>query len=1363
MALRSLTPLLVLLLAVCACTGQPGGLADKPAIKKGPPRVIAITPRGVLPTGADGRPLNLDFETGDLRDWVAQGDAFTGQPIKGDTVVRRRKDMHSGHQGEFWIGGYERKADQPQGTLTSAPFKVSHPWAAFLVGGGPHPTTCVELARKDTGKVFHRSSGAEREDMHRVVVDLKDHQGKEIFIRLVDRHSGHWGHLNFDDFRFYDRKPNFPNLAPKRIIDLFPHAGLSPQKAAEVMTVPKGFKVTAIAGEPDVRQPIAMTIDDRGRLWVAECFAYPQKQPKEKAHDRILIFEDADGDGTFETRKVFYEGLNLVSGLEVGFGGVWVGQAPELLFIPDRDGDDKPDGPPKVILDGWGLHDTHEMLNSFIWGPDGWLYGCHGVFTHSLVGKPGTPKEKRVPINAGIWRYHPLKEKFEVFAWGTSNPWGIDFNDHGDAFLTCCVIPHLFHVIQGARYQRQAGQHFQPYTYADIQTIARHRHWVGNQWNNVDRARSDSSGGGHAHAGAMVYLGGAWPEKYRGQLFMNNIHGARLNVDQLTPKGSGYSGDGEPDFLKANDLWSQMLYLRYGPDGQVYVIDWYDRNQCHNRDPKIHDRSNGRIFRISYQGSKPVKVDLRARTDDELVDLQLNSNDWYVRTARRLLMERAVARKLNPKARERLVRMAFEHADVTRRLRGLWALHVTGGLSEDQVKTGLAHTCPHVRSWTIQLACEDGKPSPATLKRLEVMAREDSSPVVRLHLASAVGRFPLEERWNLLSGLLGHAGDASDHNLPLMYWYAAEPLAGVDASRALNLVARGKVPSLLSFMIRRVGSSGAGDALALLVRELDRVKDAEGQLAFLGGIEQSLVGRRQVPMPKGWADVYRRLGSSDNREVALRARQLAVIFGDQEALALFRRAVSNQRLPLAERKDALAALLNVGDDRLAPVLLSLLDEPALREDALRGLAGYDDAKTPAAILGGYRSLNPGEKRTALATLASRAPYARALLAAVGAKKVAATDLTADLIRQMRNLKDADVDKQIGAVWGTVRETAADKAKLIARFKKLIQSRPATRDDLPLGRALFAKTCQQCHTLFDVGGKVGPELTGSNRADLDYLLSNVLDPSAVLAKEYTASVVETTRGRVLTGIVREEGTNALTVLTATESVIVPRKEVASIRPSDQSMMPEDLLKPLSDDQVRALVGYLASPRQVALLATPDNVGTFFNGKDLTGWTGNPKLWKVEDGEILGISPGLKRNEFLVSQLVVGDFRLTCEVKLTPNKENSGIQFRSEPLPGGGVKGYQADIGAGWWGKLYEEHGRELLWKESGEAHVRPDDWNRYEVVAVGSKIRTFINGKRCVDLDDPDGARRGILAFQIHAGGPMKVRFRNLKLELNPRP
>jgi putative heme-binding domain-containing protein len=304
-----------------------------------------------------------------------------------------------------------------------------------------------------------------------------------------------------------------------------------------------------------------------------------------------------------------------------------------------------------------------------------------------------------------------------------------------------------------------------------------------------------------------------------------------------------------------------------------------------------------------------------------------------------------------------------------------------------------------------------------------------------------------------------------------------------------------------------------------------------------------------------------------------------------------------------------------------------------------------------------------------------------------------------------------------------------------------------------------KTCQQCHTLYGVGGKVGPDITGSNRSNLDYLLENILDPSAVIPNEYKATVLALKSGRLVTGIVRSRTPAALNVVTQTETLTIPRDEIEAENPSETSMMPDDLLKNLSDFEVFCLVSYLRGANQTPILATADNAKDLFNGQDLTGWDGNRNLWSVQDGEIVGKSPGIRHNEFLKSQMIAADFRFFAKVKLVPNKENSGIQFRSEALAGSEVRGPQADVGEGWWGKLYEENGRGILSDRSGEEYVRRDDWNDYEIIAEGSHVKTFVNGHVCVDLDDAKLARRGFFAFQIHAGGPMEVRFKDLKLEV----
>jgi putative membrane-bound dehydrogenase-like protein len=797
----------------------------------------AAEPAGVLPSGSDGKPLNLDFEQGSLKDWTASGDAFVKQPVRGDAVAKRRDDMKSQHQGEYWIGSFENAAgDKAQGTLTSAPFKVEYGWASFLVGGGSLPKTKIELVLKEgeSERSVFRASGTDSENLRPIVANLTPYVGKQIFIRVVDQESGPWGHINFDNFRFYDKQPQLANAldARKSTVDMPPpddvkFAGLTGAQAAKEMTVRPGFSVKLFAGEPDIQQPIAFCIDDWGRLWVTEGYNYPKRAPEGEGKDRILVFEDNDGDGKFDKRHVFMEKLNLVSGLEVGFGGVWIGAAPHLMFVPVKDWKEpKPAGEPKVLLDGWDyLRDTHETLNTFMWGPDGWLYGCHGVFCPSLVGKPGAPEKDRQWVDAAVWRYHPTKHAFEVFAEGTSNPWGIDFDQYGQCFIEACVVPHIWHMIQGARYERQGGEHYSlgleqtaqnerhrdpksrkpnyPYFYGHIKTIGDHVHWAGAKGPHAGNARSDAAGGGHAHAGLLIYQGDSWPEEYRGNLFMNNIHGQRINMDIPKRQGSGYVASHGADFINFNDKWSQVLNLLSDQDGSVYMIDWYDKNQCHHNDVNGHDRSNGRIFKVVYNDQKTTKVDLQSKSDEELAQMQLHKNDWYARHARRILQERGP----KPAPHAALTKILEQNPDVTRKLRALWTLHATGGLTEKLGLAQLKSEHEHMRAWAVQLLLEDKKLSEPVLNALTELARNDASPLVRLYVASAAQRIPVEKRMPVLEGLFARADDVNDHNLPLMYWYAAEPLVGQDIVAATKLLGKAKIPVLRQFVTQRMSAT----------------------------------------------------------------------------------------------------------------------------------------------------------------------------------------------------------------------------------------------------------------------------------------------------------------------------------------------------------------------------------------------------------------------------------------------------------------------------------------------------------------------------------------------------------------------------
>ncbi|MFZ9747298.1 MAG: PVC-type heme-binding CxxCH protein, partial [Opitutaceae bacterium] len=614
---------------------------------------------------------------------------------------------------------------------------------------------------------------------------------------------------------------------------------LTGEQAVARMTPAPGLEVRLAAAEPMITQPMAFCWDDRGRLWIAENRDYETRRTGFANHgdSRILILEDTDGDGTFDQRKVFLEGIPFPAAIAVGFGGLWLGAPPNLLFVPDRDADDRADADIQIRLTGWGIQDRHETLNSFNWGPDGWLYGCQGFATRSTVGKPadggrlyrrGDAFPEKTPVidgqylDGGVWRYHPLKDRFEIVAHGFSNPWGLDFDAHGQMFITACVIPHLWHVIPGGIYHRQGGKHLNPHVYEDIRTIADHSH------------RS-------AHGGARVYLADAFPREYRGRIFMANIHEHALLSDILEPRGSGFVGRHGDDTLLANDPAWVGFSVETGPDGAVYVLDWHDGDICGN---SVDAKDTGRIYRVAPKGLPGSRGwNLAAHSDLELTSLLSHRNDWFNRRARVLLQQRAAEGRLSPAVAPRLEALFREAPDAAGKLNALWALHVTGTATPALLRGALDHPEAYVRAWAVQLLTEDRAVGSETLARFAALAQTDPSPVVRLYLASALQRLPAEQRWELLAGLLGHAGDAADHNLPKMLWFALEPLVPADSPRALALAAGGRIPVLARWAARR---AVAADQLVAITSALGAAPAGGSRPALLEGLRDGLAaqGRR---------------------------------------------------------------------------------------------------------------------------------------------------------------------------------------------------------------------------------------------------------------------------------------------------------------------------------------------------------------------------------------------------------------------------------------------------------------------------------------------------------------------------------------
>lgn len=956
---------------------------------------------------------------------------------------------------------------------------------------------------------------------------------------------------------------------------------VSPEELVQRMEVPQGFRVSLFAAEPQVQQPVAVTTDSRGRLWVAEMYTYAESKVNfdTKLRDRIVILEDTDRDGRCDKRTVFWDGGVRLTAVAVGNGGVWALCAPYLYFLPDANGDDVPDGPPVVKLDGWNDGAVrHNIVNGLTLGPDGWLYGRHGILATSLVGPPGAPESRRAAINCGIWRYHPVWEKFEVVCHGTTNPWGFDFDDYGEMFFINTVIGHLWHIIPGAHYRRMYGEHFNPRTYAVIEQHADHFHWdTAEAWSDIRKGVTESTkmaGGGHAHVGLMIYQGDNWPEAYRGGVFTLNLHGLRINHDRLERSGSGYVARHAADLLHANNRWFRGIELLAGDDGGVYVLDWADVGECHENDG-VH-RTSGRIYKVTYgQPARPQWDNLARLSSQELAELALQRNDWPVRQARQLLQERAAAKADLTTAHQRLREILVQHPDPTRKLRAMWALYVSEGLTANDLRGLLNHEHEHVRAWAVRLLGDRGTYAAEDLPRLAKLAREDASALVRLHVASALGRLAPADRWPIAQELAAHAADAADHNLPLMIWYGVEPAIAEVPDPAVELARRSKIPLLQEYVARRLGEDVEARPAPLqrLLTAVTEAGDAAWASVTITGLADGLRGWRRAPQPAGWQAFQTRWSNEGEEATRRRLRELGAVFGDGRALDELRRITLDGAADGESRRAALRAIIESRPADLGPFLQKLLGDRALVAVAARGLATVGDPSTPRILLDRWTSLSPTDQRAALETLVSRPAYALALLEAVAQGRLRPTDITAWHAQQMRALGDPQVQARLQELWGEVRETSAEKQQLLERLREQLSTKRLAQGDLAKGQAIFEKTCGNCHTLFGKGAALGPDLTGANRGNLQYLLENIVDPSASVAADFRTSAVVLHDGRTLTGVVSTPNPRTLAVQTATEKLVLPRDEIEEVRPTNLSLMPEGLFNTLSGEAVRDLIAFL----------------------------------------------------------------------------------------------------------------------------------------------------------------------------------------------
>jgi putative membrane-bound dehydrogenase-like protein len=940
---------------------------------------------------------------------------------------------------------------------------------------------------------------------------------------------------------------------------------LSPEEAVASMTIKNGYQVNAYAAEPMITQPMAFCWDDKGRMWIAENRDYESRGHgfSNSGDSRILILEDEDGDGIADSKKVFLEGIPFPSAIAVGHDGLYLGAPPNFLYVPDADQDDKADEEDiKVLLTGWGIRDRHETINSLHWGPDGWLYGLEGFATPSKIRKPkgeGKIYKHResfpddlldadgVDINGGVWRYHPLKDRFEAVAHGFSNPWGIDYDAKGQLLISACVIPHLFHIIPGGIYHRQGGQHFNPYVYDDIQTIVDHRH------------RS-------AHGGARIYQSDAFPEDQRGKIFMANIHEHAVLSDNLLPNGSGFTATHGEDFMLANNAQWIGFSMEIGPEGGLYVLDWHDADICGN---EVVNKETGRVFRIMPEKSEAEQwdgryEDLSTLNDLQLADLQLSKSNWHAQRSRVILQYRASKNPISPDAITKLEQILSTNPKEDLRLRALWTLHVSKAITNSKLSDLLQDKDQYVRAWAIQLLTEDQNASKETLKAFEEMAKKEKSPVVRLYLAAALQRMEAEERWSLLEGLVTFSEDITDPNIPYMLWFGLEPNVVLDPERALALASICKIPIITQKIARRLLDGGK---LETLVDGISKHRSAQKEL--LEGMLAGLESGSDINAPENWDALYKSIKSKSNLSEV--AKHIAEQFGNIEIVLKQMETVNNSSAKANDRQQALKILATNQREELLDLLPALLDDDVTRKEAIRAIAAFDKKELGEILMDKYESFNQEEKQATIQTMASRSSYGWQLASMLKENKIPKKDIPVYVAVQLKRV----VGNGFVEIWGPIDEITGDKQTQLRKYLRILNESDLAAADPHNGRLIYQRTCITCHKMHGEGGIVGPDLTGSNRTNIPYLLSNILDPSGDIQDDYKMVVITTQDGRTHTGNIIAQNDRTLTIRTVSHPALaISKSEIQSQEQTPNSIMPEGLLNMLTETEILNLMAYLS---------------------------------------------------------------------------------------------------------------------------------------------------------------------------------------------
>ena len=954
---------------------------------------------------------------------------------------------------------------------------------------------------------------------------------------------------------------------------------IAPAESMKHFTVFDDLEIDQLLAEPLVKQPVFLNFDERGRMWVVQYQQYPHpaglkmtsrdnfwravydKVPPPppnhiRGRDKITIHEDTDGDGVFDKHKTFLEGLNIVTSLAHGRGGVWVLNPPYLLFYPDKNRDDIPDSDPMVHLAGFGLEDTHSVVNSLRWGPDGWLYAAQGSTVTAKVRRPGFDENEIFSMGQNIWRYHPETRRYEVFAEGGGNAFGVEFDAQGRIFSGHNGgDTRGFHYVQGGYLRKGFSKHgalSNPYAFGYFNMMPHHK---------VPRFTHNF----------IVYEGSGLPGKYLGKILGVEPMQGRVVMSDRTVLGSSFKTQDIGHPVKTNDKWFRPVDIKAGPDGAIYVCDWYDDqvNHYRNHEGRI-DPKNGRVYRVRARGSKPMSsFNLAKSTTKKLVRLLHQKDKWHRQTALRMLADRK-----DPAAIPLLKAMLSKESGQAS-LEAFWAINLCGGFNPEFAMQTLQHSNPQVRAWTVRLLGDEKIVPEVVARSLEDLARREPHVEVRGQLAATAKRLPVGQALPIIRELFKHNADAGDIYQPLMVWWSLESKAGGHPAEVLDLFEDKSLwqeslvrEHILNRVIRRFAKAGSRVDLLSCARLFEMAPDGESAKILMKGFEEAYKGRSLAVLPERlMAAMARRGGGS----ITLGLRQ-----GDVNAVKKAIRIIGDLKADKIIRQQYIEILGEAPSPEAIPVLLHIVkSEPGtdLKGAALGALKPYNDARIPAAVLAVYGELPDSLRKIAGMLLAGRADWAFELLRAVDAGDLSAGLVSAEVASLLRSHGVGRVGQLLAKHFAGAATDAAKLEMEIQRLAKVVTAEPGSPYE---GKKLYIASCAACHRLFEQGGQIGPDLTAYQRDDLDTMLLNIINPSAEIREGYENFLLTTKDGRLASGFLVEQDKRSVMLRGLDgQDMTFAREAIRELKAQGLSLMPGGLLAGYNDGQIRDLMAYLRS--------------------------------------------------------------------------------------------------------------------------------------------------------------------------------------------